>query len=67
MADKFTRNEILAPNEIRGMVGFKPSADPNADELRNRNISQSNEEARAEAAGLDDYEMYPEFQNEGVE
>lgn len=41
LADKFTRNEILAPNEVRTMVGFKPSTDPNADELRNRNISQS--------------------------
>lgn len=70
VADKFTRNEILAPNEIRGIVGFKPSADPNADELRNRNISQSNEAARAQAAGLDEmgYEEYdPAYQNEGVE
>lgn len=44
IADKFGRNEILTPNEIRGIVGFKPSDDPQADELRNRNISQSNEE-----------------------
>lgn len=44
IADKFTRNEILSPNEVRGIVGFKPSSDPKADELRNRNISQSNEE-----------------------
>ena len=65
VADKFTRNEILAPNEIRGIVGFKPSADPNADELRNRNISQSNEEARAEAAGLEDYGMGSWEQDEG--
>lgn len=44
IADKFGRNEILTPNEIRGIVGFKPSDDPQADELRNRNISLSNEE-----------------------
>ena len=44
IADKFTRNEILSPNEVRGIVGFKPSADPKADELRNRNINQSTEE-----------------------
>lgn len=44
IADKFGRNEILTPNEIRGIVGFKPSDDPQANELRNRNISQSNEE-----------------------
>ena len=48
IADKFGRNEILAPNEIRGIVGFKPSDDPQANELRNRNISQSNEEIEME-------------------
>lgn len=42
MADKFTRNEILSPNEFRGIIGYKPSDDPAADELRNRNINQSN-------------------------
>lgn len=41
IADKFTRNEILSPNELRGIVGYKPSDDPSADELRNRNINQS--------------------------
>lgn len=41
IADKFTRNEILSPNEIRGVVGFLPSNDEAADELRNRNINQS--------------------------
>lgn len=48
IADKFGRNEILTPNEIRGTVGFKPSDDPHANELRNRNISQSNEEIEME-------------------
>lgn len=52
IADKFTRNEILSPNEVRGIVGFKPSADPKADELRNRNISQSSEEIAAQQAGI---------------
>lgn len=40
LADKFTRNEIMTSNEIRQVVGMKPSADPNADMLRNANISQ---------------------------
>lgn len=44
IADKFTRNEILTPNEVRGIVGFLPAEDPTADELRNRNISQSSVE-----------------------
>ena len=42
IADKFTRNEILSSNELRAEVGYKPVDDPRADELRNKNISQSN-------------------------
>lgn len=41
IADKFTRNEILSPNELRGIIGFKPNDDPESDELRNRNINQN--------------------------
>lgn len=41
MADKFTRNEILTSNEVRSIIGFKPSSDPNADELRNKNLKQT--------------------------
>lgn len=40
IADKFTRNEIMTSNEIRQIVGMKPSDDPKADELRNKNLSQ---------------------------
>ena len=39
IADKFTRNEILTSNEVRGIIGFKPSMDPAADELRNKNLN----------------------------
>lgn len=38
VADKFTRNEILSSNEVRVLVGFQPSKDPKADELRNSNM-----------------------------
>lgn len=41
IADKFTRNEIMSSNEIRQIVGMKPSSDPKADELRNKNLSES--------------------------
>lgn len=41
IADKFTRNEILSKNEIRQILGMKPSKDPKADQLINSNISQS--------------------------
>lgn len=44
IADKFTRNEILTSNEIRQIIGFKPSSDPKADRLLNSNVSHSPEE-----------------------
>ena len=44
IADKFTRNEILTSNEIRQIVGFKPSDDPKADKLVNSNINQADKE-----------------------
>ena len=43
IADKFTRNEIMTSNEIRQTIGMKPSDDPRADELRNKNLNQNNE------------------------
>ena len=43
IADKFTRNEILTSNEIRQIIGFKPSSDPKADQLVNSNIAQPND------------------------
>ena len=46
-ADKFTRNEILSSNEFRQIVGRKPSKDPAADELRNKNLSQSTADIEA--------------------
>lgn len=42
VADKFTRNEILSKNEVRQIIGRKPSKDPKADQLINSNISQPN-------------------------
>ena len=43
IADKFTRNEIMTSNEIRQIIGMKPSDDPKADQLVNSNISQPNQ------------------------
>lgn len=44
IADKLTRNEILSSNEVRAEIGYKPVTDPRADELRNKNVSQSGEQ-----------------------
>ena len=49
IADKFTRNEILTSNEIRQIIGMKPSKDPRADMLLNSNIAQSKEDARVQS------------------
>lgn len=48
IADKFTRNEILSSNEVRGIIGFKPVKDPEADELRNKNLPKAIEDPQAE-------------------
>lgn len=40
IADKLTRNEIVSSNEVRQKIGMKPSSDPNADVLRNKNLSE---------------------------
>lgn len=47
IADKFTRNEIMTSNEIRQIVGMKPSDDPKADKLINSNITQPTEQEQA--------------------
>ena len=45
IADKFTRNEIMTSNELRGEIGLKPSDDPKADKLMNSNLNMSDEQA----------------------
>lgn len=60
IGDKFTRNEILSSNEMRSIIGYQPSEDPRADELRNKNINASNDQLPAEVK--DDEER--ENQNE---
>lgn len=64
MGDKMTRNEIMSSNEIRQIIGLKPSMEPSADELRNKNLNQpdnmyyDDDMAYEEGAGEDDYDNY---------
>lgn len=51
LADKFTRNEILTSNEVRQIVGMLPSQDPNADALRNKNISMASDQEQLDING----------------
>lgn len=63
IADKFTRNEIMTSNEIRQIVGMKPSNDPKADQLINSNISQAKEDTLP-SEGYEKYEEGGKSQNE---
>lgn len=71
IADKFTRNEIMTSNEIRQVIGMKPSDDPSADELRNKNLSSPNinnqeedNELKEEMDGLTNSKKEEKNQNE---
>lgn len=63
IADKFTRNEILTSNEIRQIIGMKPSDDPRADELRNSNINQSSEDEQKTLQKVNETKQEGENQN----
>lgn len=54
IADKFTRNEIMTSNEFRQVIGMKPSEDPNADALRNKNLSAPLDQPLQEEAPIEE-------------
>jgi hypothetical protein len=58
ISDKFTRNEIASSNEIRQVIGWKPSSDPKADELRNSNLSSPDNSVSGNnaVAGSEEYD-----------
>ena len=64
IADKFTRNEILSSNEVRQIIGMKPSNDPKADELRNSTIRQPDDN-RSPNAGQESPETSNSDQSSG--
>lgn len=53
IADKFTRNEIMSSNEVRQVIGMKPSKDPKADQLVNSNIAQPDDKASERNPAVD--------------
>lgn len=72
ISDKMTRNEIMTSNEIRQIIGLKPSMDPKADELRNKNLSEpagsagsiSNEEEPSLDLARSKLPKLPDFSNQ---
>lgn len=63
IADKMTRNEIMSSNEIRQVMGMKPSSDPKADELRNSNLNHPDEGEEEMDEEFEEYEEGGEYQN----
>lgn len=63
IADKFTRNEIMTSNEIRQIIGMKPSDDPKADQLVNSNLNHPEESENATAKPNEDSEEGGKVQN----
>lgn len=63
IADKFTRNEIMSKNEIRQIVGMKPSKDPKADRLINSNINQAAPAEPMPDEVTEEYDTEGEIQN----
>lgn len=63
IADKFTRNEIATSNEMRQAIGWKPSDDPKADELRNKNLSEPASETEKRNGDFNTSEIKEENQN----
>lgn len=64
IADKLTRNEIATSNEIRQTIGWRPSSDPNADILRNKNLSEPAGAANQTVNPNQQQETEEEIQNE---
>lgn len=64
LGDKLTRNEIMSSNELRQSMGLKPSDDPSADELRNKNIVQPKDTASYAPPEEDVYDEYDDYEEE---
>lgn len=67
LADTFTRNEILSSNEIRQILGMKPSSNPMADELGNKNMPYDMRGPSEEASPDNEYDEYSEEQPQQYE
>lgn len=67
IVDKFTRNEVMTTNEVRQVIGMRPSDDPRADELRNKNLSEAKGEQHIDVEGKDITEGYAEATNDPQE
>ena len=67
IADKFTRNEILSSNELRGIIGFKPVDDGRADELINKNINHPEDSIPPSGEPMEEYQNGSEVQEDPIE
>ena len=67
MADTFTRNAIMSSNEFRQILGLKPSDNPDADELRNKNLNRAANEIPQYEGGNYEYPQEGYYPDEGYQ
>jgi hypothetical protein len=67
ISDKMTRNEIMTSNEIRQIIGMKPSDDPEADTLRNKNLNKSTVEIEEDDGMLPEVEETSNLTKEEIQ
>ena len=67
ISDKMTRNEIMTSNEVRQAIGMKPSKDPSADELRNKNLSEPKGVRKQIPEGDEDSEISEKTAKKGAD
>ena len=67
IADKFSRNAILSPNELRSVLGYAPNAQPESNQLINRNIANKNQEGSTGSGMSPDENSQNDSNNDGEE
>ena len=66
IADTFTRNAIMSSNEVRAIIGMKPSDQEGADDLRNKNINESNPNGRDDMSSFGGYGGGEDYEDDGT-
>lgn len=64
IGERFTRNAIMSPNEIRAILGIKPTGNPDSDEVRNRNLYDEGEVPAEIQNGPEEEQVYEEYVDE---
>lgn len=55
IGDKFSRNEVVTPNELRAKMGMKPSKEAKANKLQNSNMPTKDDSSKSGGGGANQY------------